>query len=107
MNELCILLTKTVLGVVLCRISHDIPVTDADNMCAPFDNDSCRESFCACHVSCFGTFPFSWNFDRILARYEAKKIQQNLQLLYFLASNSANKPSFQNPTKRLFACNAP
>ncbi len=34
--------------------------------------------------------------------YEAKK-QQNLQLLYVLASNSANKPSFQNPTKRLFA----
>ncbi len=30
------------------------------------------------------------------------KKQQNLQLLYILASNSANKPSFQNLTKRLF-----
>ncbi len=34
--------------------------------------------------------------------YEAKK-QQNLQLLYILASNSANKPSFENSTKSLFA----
>ena len=34
--------------------------------------------------------------------YEAKK-QQNLQLLYILASNSANKPSFQNPTKMHFS----
>ena len=33
--------------------------------------------------------------------YEAKKNQQNLQFLYILAYNSANKPSFQNLTKRL------
>ena len=38
---------------------------------------------------------------RILAIYEAKK-QQNLQLPYILTSNSANKPSFQNPTKKEF-----
>ncbi len=34
--------------------------------------------------------------------YGLGKKQQNLQLLDVLACNSANTPSFQNPTKSLF-----
>ncbi len=44
------------------------------------------------------TLPYSRNILRIPAMYEVKK-QQNLQVLDVLRCNSANKPSFSNPTK--------
>ncbi len=39
---------------------------------------------------------------KILASYKAKN-SKNQQPLDILAYNSANKPSFRNPTKNLFA----